>query len=106
MKTGEESVKLGWTLKNGEEKVDEESECAQNGEELQRKTEMGGLCEERFGRSGRVEDNESKGWRHGNGSETVSVMEEGNKSTTGIDATLTQISRIKRRTTNYSCKYL
>ena len=56
---GEEPAKVGWTCgKNGSGTVDEGSGCGQSGRQKEKRkteTEMAGLREDRFGRSGRGE---------------------------------------------------
>ena len=51
---------------------------------------MGGLCEERFGGSGRGVENESEGWGSGDGWWRLLMKKKGKqKSMTGIGASLT-----------------
>ena len=59
LSTPEEPAKVDWTYGMGI--VDEESGCAwSGGQKEKRKTEMGGLGEERLGGSGRGRENEDE----------------------------------------------
>ena len=72
-------------------------------------TEVGGLHEERFGRSGRGGENESEGWRGGvemgggDGSEMGLVMKKKGKQKlmTSISVCLTPDYRDKEESNNY-----